>query len=171
MRKILSFALVMTLVLGVSVYAFAHGSGNGFAQDSRSNYRNNDFRNELNISKEQKDKIEDLQDKYHDQIDDLMDDMRDKRRDLRDLYFDKGVKDDVLKLQAEINQLRDKMSMLMAEMQLEIRDILTAEQLEVMEDHGMMGFGMMGGRGFGGHMAGGGMMGSHMMHGSRMMVW
>jgi Spy/CpxP family protein refolding chaperone len=169
MRKILSFVLAMTLVLGVSVYAFAHGGGNGFAQDPRINHRNNNFRDELNFSNQQKDQIQELQDKYHDQMDDLMDDMRDKSRDLRDLYFDKGAKDDILKLQAEVNQLRDKMAMLMAEMKLEIRDILTAEQLELMEEHGMMGFGMMHGRGFGGNM--GGMMGGHMMHGNRIMGW
>ncbi|TDX51432.1 Spy/CpxP family protein refolding chaperone [Orenia marismortui] len=179
MRRSLSFVLVMTMVLGISVYAFAHGGGNGFNQGPRNTYRNNNYHDDLNLSREQEDKIEELQDKYYDQMDDLMDDLRDKGRDLRDLYFDKDAKrNEILELQAEVNQLRNQMSILMTEMRLEMRDILTAEQLDLIEDYGMMGFGMMNGfgmidgRGFRGHMGGRGMMGGYMMHGNNgMMGW
>ncbi|PRX19228.1 Spy/CpxP family protein refolding chaperone [Orenia metallireducens] len=177
MRRILSFVLVMTMVLGVSVYAFAHGGG--FSQGHRNNYKNSNFNDELNLSNAQEEQLEDLQDKYYDQIEDLMDDMRDKNDDLRDLYFDKDAdRDDIISAQKKVNSLRDKMFTLMTEMQLEMRDALTAEQLESMEDYGMMGFGMMngfgmmGGRGFRGHMGGRGMMGGgHMMHGNGMRGW
>jgi len=168
MKRILSFVLVMTMVLGISVYAFAHG-GNGFnSQGTRNGYRNNNHRNDLNLSNAQEDQLEGLQDKYYDQMDDLMDDMRDKNDDLRDLYFDKDAdRNEIIAAQKEVNLLRNKMFDVMAEMQLEMRDILTAEQLEYMEDYGMMGFGMMhgfgmmGGRGFRGSMmhGNGGMMG------------
>jgi|GEM_PF-5738147 Spy/CpxP family protein refolding chaperone len=177
MRRILSFVLVMTMVLGVSGYAFAHGGR--FNQGHRNNYENNDFHDELNLSNAQEDQLEELQDKYYDQMDNLMDEMRDKNDDLRDLYFDKDAdRDEIIAAQKEVNSLRGKMFALMTEMQLEMRDILTAKQLESMEDYGMMGFGMMngfgmmGGRGFRGHMGGCGMMGGgHMMNGNSMMGW
>ncbi|GAB6098437.1 hypothetical protein JCM16358_03160 [Halanaerocella petrolearia] len=171
MKRFLSFALVMTLVLGVSVYAFAHGGGSNFNQVNR----NNDYRQDLNLSDEQLDSINHLRDEYQDKMHDLMDDMMDKRDDLRDLYFDKNAKrNEIIEAEKEVNQLRNKMYKLMTEMQLEIRGIMSSEQLEVMEDYGMMGYGgMMGqGRGVRGHMGGHGMMGGHMMNGNNgMMGW
>ncbi len=156
MKKFLSIVMVIMLVMGVSIYAFA----NNFGRD----YREDDY--DFNFSRAQEDSLEDLEDKYEDDLDDLMDDLRDKSEDLHDLYFDKDSNPkEIIKVQEEINSLRDEVYTLRIEMKLEIREILTVEQLEDMEDYGMMGYGMIGGRGFRDHRA------SRMMNGHHRMGW
>ncbi|AGB40460.1 hypothetical protein Halha_0484 [Halobacteroides halobius DSM 5150] len=171
MKKFLRFAVVMTLVLGVSVYAFAHGGGSNFNQINK----NNDYPQDLNLSDEQLDSINHLRDEYQDKMHDLMDDIVDKNDNSRDLYFNKNVKrNEIIEAEKEVNQLRNKMYKLMTEMQLKIRDMMSSEQLEIMEDYGMMNFGGIMGQGRGGrvrgHMGGYGMMGGYMMNGNNGMM-
>jgi len=147
MKKLLSISLVAVLILGLSVFVWAHGGSNN-------NYNNDagHYGQELNLSHQQEEQLEELEDDYYDQLDDLRDDLWDKREDLRDEYVDKSnKKEDIIELQQEVNQLRNKLFELQQEYRLEVRDILSSSQLEMMNDRGMFG---MGGYGHGRHNGG-----------------
>lgn len=166
--------MVLTLVLGISVYALAHGNNNGAAQGAQNGYRNNDYHGQLNLSAEQEEQMEKLQDRYYERTDAL----RDKREELRDLYFDKNAsRQEIVKVQRELNKLRAESFELRTKSQLGVRNMMTSEQLATMEDYGMMGFGMMNGYGmrgggrFRGHRGGPGMGGGHMNNNNSMMGW
>jgi Spy/CpxP family protein refolding chaperone len=169
MKKSISFVLVLTLVLGISVYALAHGNNNGVSQGSQNGYHE-----QLNLSAEQEEQMEKFQDRYYERTDEL----REKREELRELYFDKNAsRQEIVKAQRELNQLRAESFELRTKSQLGVRNMMTSEQLATMDDYGMMGFGMMNGYGmrgggrFRGHRGGHGMSGGHMMNNNSMMGW
>ncbi|MBM7624706.1 Spy/CpxP family protein refolding chaperone [Sporohalobacter salinus] len=167
MKKSLSLGLIMILVVGVSVLAFAHGGGYG------NNGGEDYYRDELNLSADQLNKMEDIENKYYEKVDNIIDDLREQNYKLRDLYFDKdSTRAKIIKMQNKINQLQDNLFELRTEMYLDLRQILTANQLERMEDNGFMGFGhmMFGGNGSFGH-HGGHMNGHRMMYEHGMMGW
>ncbi|MBM7557562.1 Spy/CpxP family protein refolding chaperone [Halanaerobacter jeridensis] len=158
MKKIVSLVLVLSLVIGVSALAVAYsgqGPKAGGQQGYRTQGRNNQFQQNrmtwqerLNLSEEQVEKMEELRDEYFDQQYDLRDDREDKREELREMYFDSTAnKDEIMNLQQEVNQLRTQLADLRMEHRLEMRNILTTEQLEECEDLGS--FGRRGRRGVG----------------------
>jgi uncharacterized protein HemX len=137
MKKLLSISLVAVLILGLSVFVWAHGGSNN-------NYNNGagHYEQDLNLSHQQEDQLEELEDDYYDQLDDLRDDLWDKREDLRDEYVDKSNKEEyIIELQQEVNQLRNQLFKLQQEYRLEVRDILSSSQLEAMSSYGMFGMG------------------------------
>ncbi|GAB6138202.1 Spy/CpxP family protein refolding chaperone [Halanaerobaculum tunisiense] len=173
MNRLLSLGLIILLIVSISIFAFAHGGG--YRNDSEEDY----YRDELNLSTAQLDKMEELQDEYYDQVDEISDQLRDQNDELRDLYFAKDSdQEEIMEVQTKINQLRNELAQLRTEMHLELREILTAEQLDRMEDHGFMSFShMMSGWGMMGQMfrGTGNFRGHHRggpgMHGNGMMGW
>lgn len=137
MKKIMSISLVMVLVLGLSVLVLAHGQtgrGNGYAQ--------NDYYNQLRLSEQQIDDLEELEDEYYDRVDDLRDNLWDKQEDLRDAYIDKDVKEErINEMHSEINKLRQELFEINQQYRLELRAMLSDRQLEEMSRYGMRGMG------------------------------
>ncbi len=162
MKRVLTIFLVGILVLGLASFAFAY-NGKGSMQGREGNrsgmMRNRDdlrrgleqLQERLNLSDQQMEKIEALQDKYFDQFDDISDRLREKSDDLKDTYFDSDVnEEEIIALQKEVNQLKNELANLRLKKHLEMKEILTAEQLEDMGQQVRGGFGMnrrAGGRG------------------------
>lgn len=171
MKKLLGLGLIVVLVASISVFTFAHGGGQ--VNDVNGDY----YRDELNLSTTQVDKVEQIKNKYYERADNIIDDLKEQNYELRELYFAKdNNRDQIIKVREKINQLRDNLFEVRTEMYLDLRQILTADQLARLEDHGFMGFGhmMSGGNDsfdcYGGHING--HMGGHgMRHGKGMMGW
>ena len=169
MKRLVSLVLAVSLVLGGSSLVFAysgHGQNVGGQQGYKTQGRNNQFQQNrmtvqerLDLSEKQVEKMEKSRDEYFDKQDELRDDLEDKREELREMYFDSEVnKSEFMSLQQEVNQLRSELANLRVEHRLEMRNVLTTEQLEECEDlarfgrrSGKRGFGRSGSRGTRGH--------------------
>ena len=151
MKKIVSLVLVLSLVLGASAVVFAYGNHSRGDSRYREERRRDDFRRDresmgerLNLSEAQLEKLDDLRDKYFDQQEDLRDQLADKKEEARDMYIDQdGTESEIMSLHQEIDGLQNELSKLRVEYRLEMRKILTAEQLEEFGE-----FGRLGRRGF-----------------------
>lgn len=154
MKKLFSLVLVLSLVLGGSALVFAYsGPQRGYRGEGRNNQVPQDrmtWEERLDLSDEQAEKIEELRDDHFDKQDELRDDLFDKREELRDMYFDSEAKqDELLSLQEEVNQLQAKLADTRMEHRLEMRSILSDEQLEECADLANFGHrGAQRGRGF-----------------------
>ncbi len=85
----------------------------------------------LNLSKEQADRMWQLREKFQTDTRDSRYQMFQARRELRDLYSDpKTDQNALLAKQKEVNELRKRMQDKMAEMKVAARSILTPEQLK-----------------------------------------
>lgn len=164
MKKLLGLGLIVVLVVGVSVFAFAHDGGH--ENDVDEDY----YRDELNLSTTQVDKMERIKNKYYERADNIIDDLKEQNHELRELYFTKdNNRNQIIKVREKINQLGDSLFKLRTEVYLDLREILTANQLERMEEHGFIDpeHMMFGGNGRFRHHKG--YMGNHgMMHGDGM---
>lgn len=149
------------LLLSMPVFAFGPGSGQGpcYAAGSGADRgpgcaANAGF-NRLNLTDEQKAKIETLQLAHQKEIRPVREKMFDKSVELRRIWLQPNPdKDKILALQKEVRVLRDQLEDKATAQKLEIRKLLTPEQQEKMANSGWgrgMGFGPRGGmRGHGG---------------------
>ena len=151
--------VVLFVALAATVFAFGPGSGpagygevggpalmhGGYGYGPGSN---------LNLSKEQTDKIWQLKEKQRNETSAMRYELFQKRNELRSLYTNPGADDaTILARQKEINALRTKLQDKMVQFKLDERKILTPEQLKQINESGR-GFGF-GGRGFSGRGFGG----------------
>ena len=127
----MSLSLVVVLVLGVSVFVLAHGQ-------TRINNRDQDnYYNQLRLSEQQIDTVEELKDDYYDRVDDLKEQLWAKQEDLRNAYIDKDVKKKkIVEIHDQINKLRQNLFKLNQQQRLKLRDMLTSSQLENMRKYG-----------------------------------
>ena len=154
--KKLTLALIivaMSLLLSMPVFAFGPGSGRGPGgcpgQGSGPGYYRSEAWAKLNLSDEQKTKIEALQTAHQKELRPIREKMFDKSVALRRLWLQTNPdKDKITAAQAEVSALRDEMQNKVTAMRLEIRKVLTPEQQEKLVNSGWgrgMGFGPRGG--------------------------
>ncbi|PKN69792.1 MAG: hypothetical protein CVU54_09130 [Deltaproteobacteria bacterium HGW-Deltaproteobacteria-12] len=151
--------VAMGLLLTMPVFAFGPGAGRGpgegMGPGSGPGYHRTNAWEKLNLSAEQKTKIEALQTAHQKELRPVREKMFDKSVELRRLWLQTNPdKDKITAAQAEVSALRDQMQSKATAMRLEIRKVLTPEQQEKLVNSGWergMGFGPRGGmRGHGG---------------------
>jgi Spy/CpxP family protein refolding chaperone len=102
---------------------------------------------ELNLTKEQQDKLVELRKRQWEETKPLRDEMYQKRQEMRQLFANPATDDTtILDKQKQMNALQQKMQEKMVQFKLEQRKVFTPEQLNKMKDL-PQGFGK--GRGFG----------------------
>ncbi len=128
--KKMTFALTAILVgLLLASQAFAWGPGRGFGPGRGGCYDARAGLENLNLTSEQKTKIEDLQIAYEKVTRPLRDKIYDKSVELRKLWLAaEPDKAKILAAQKELNALRDELQTKVTEMRLDIRKVLTPEQ-------------------------------------------
>jgi Spy/CpxP family protein refolding chaperone len=146
-------AVVVGLLFTSQVFAWGAGYGPGKGRGYE-NYREAGFER-LNLTAEQKAKIEALQTSTYKETRPIQEKMFDKSVELRRLWLQANPdRDKITGLQKEVSALRDVMQGKATEMRLEIRKVLTPEQQEKLVNAGWgrgMGYGPRGGmRGQGG---------------------
>ncbi len=149
------------MILSVPVFAFGPGSGRGpgegMGPGNGPGYHRDAAWAKLNLSAEQKTKIEALQLDHQKEIRPVREKMFDKSVELRRMWLQVNPdKDKILALQKEVRALRDQLEDKATAQKLEIRKLLTPEQQEKLANSGWgrgMGFGPRGG--MRGHGAGG----------------
>lgn len=136
MKKLISGLLVLSLiVVGISSVGFAFGGPGGKFNSGGPYYNQQVYNNPLDLTEEQEEKLEDLYEDFFDRREDIIDELRDKNDDLRELVLNEtsnnitGLKDEIEKLQNQLLNLR-------IEHWNELKNILTSEQLEKLEDNG-----------------------------------
>ena len=140
--KILMVGLSLVAMAGVAVAA---GPGYGFGKNA-----NCPGFNQLNLTPEQKTKLNELQEKQWKDTVSLRNEMQTKRLELRTLWTAPNPdKNKILAKQKEVSELRDKLQAKATDFRIEARNVLTPEQAAQVGTFGpAMGFGG-GGRGFG----------------------
>ncbi len=104
---------------------------------------------ELNLSKEQQDKLVQLRNKHWEEMKPLRDEMFQARQEMRQLFTDPATGDaTILEKQKQIAALQQKMQEKMVQFRLEQRKVFTPEQLNKMKDL-PQGFGKGGRHGHG----------------------
>lgn len=154
MKKLTLTLMAVAIGLLMSVPAFAFGPGYGAGYGS--GYRHDANWAKVNLTDEQKTKIEALQTAYQKEIRPVREKMFDKSVALRRMWLQANPdKDKILTLQKEVRTLRDQLEDKATAHKLEIRKVLTPEQQEKLVNSGWgrgVGFGPRGGiRGHGGH--------------------
>ena len=100
------------------------GAGKGFGR----------WASELNLTKEQQDRLVDLRKRQYEETKPLRDEMYQKRQEMRDLYTNPAADDaTILARQKEVSALQQKMQEKMLQFKLEQRKVFTPEQLEKMK--------------------------------------
>jgi Spy/CpxP family protein refolding chaperone len=128
----------------------------GFGPGARAGFNGPNY---LNLSKEQIDKMQELRGRLYAETRDLRYELSQKQLEMRKLFTDPKIEDaTVLAKQKELISLRQKLMDKMAQMPLEMRKVLTPEQLQKIDQMPVGRFGV--GMGFGG--MGPGMMGRMM---------
>jgi Spy/CpxP family protein refolding chaperone len=160
MKKLTLVLMVVGLGLLLSASAFAFGGprddrgpGPGYG---RHGYCNEAGLQRLNLTDEQKTKIEALATASQKENRPIREKMFDKSVELRRLWLKENPdKDKILAVQKEVRTLRDKLEDKATALRFEIRKVLTPEQQEKLASFGWgrgMGFGPRGGmRGQGGY--------------------
>lgn len=159
MKKITLVLMVVGLGLLLSASAFAFG---GPREGRGHGYCSERGLSRLNLTDEQKTKIEALTTANQKEIRPIREKLFDKSVELRRLWLQENPnKDKILAAQKEVRALRDKMEDKATILRFEIRKVLTPEQQEKLASFGWgrgMGFGPRGGmRGHGEHGPGMGM--------------
>jgi Spy/CpxP family protein refolding chaperone len=131
--------MVGAALLAMSGMAIA--AGPGFGRGNNPNYPGGVDR--LNLTDEQKTKMNDLRDKTWKDTVTLRNEMQTKRLELQTLWTNPNPdKDKILAKQKEMNDLRTKLQSKMTDSRLEARKYLTPEQAAQVATHGPgMGFG------------------------------
>ncbi len=142
-------AVALGLLLTSQAFAWGPGSGRGYGYCREAGLER------LNLTDDQKTKIEALQTANWKAIKPLREKMFDKTVELRRLWLQANPdKDKITAAQKELRTLRDEMQDKNTAMKLEVRKVLTPEQNEKLADMGWgrgPGFGPRGGmRGHGG---------------------
>jgi len=142
--------VVLFMALTATVYAF--GPGQGPAGYGRAGYGpclsgggpGYGPGSNLNLSKEQMDKIWQLKEKQRNETSALRYELFQKKNELRSLYTNPAAEDAaILAKQKEVNALRTKLQDKMVQFKLDQRKILTPEQLKQLNESGR-GFGARG---------------------------
>lgn len=161
MKKLTLTLIAVGIGLLISLPAFAmgpgygRGTGEGMGPGSGPCYYRDAAWTKLNISDEQKTKIEALQLAHQKEIRPIREKMFDKSVELRRTWLQADPdKDKIFALQKEVRVLRDQLEDKATAQKLEIRKLLTPEQQEKLANFGWgrgKGFGPRGGmRGQGG---------------------
>jgi zinc resistance-associated protein len=146
-KKIWMVGLALLAMGGVAVAA-GPGYGSGRNVNCPNGY------NQLNLTPEQKTKLNELQEKQWKETVSLRNEMQTKRLELRTLWTAPTPdKDKILTKQKEINALRDQLQAKATDFRLEARRILTPEQAAQVGTFGP-GMGSGGPMGMGGHRMG-----------------
>jgi len=104
---------------------YGPGGGRGFGRMAE----------ELNLSKDQLDKLAEMRKRHWDDVQPLRDEMFKKRQEMRDLFTNPGSTDGaILAKQTELNKLQQTMRDKMVQFKLEQRKVFTPDQLEKMKD-------------------------------------
>ncbi|MFW6271247.1 MAG: Spy/CpxP family protein refolding chaperone [Bacillota bacterium] len=132
--KRFSGILALILILGVSGLVVAHPGGGfrfGFRDDNYDNQETPYYRSDHNFTLEQEDQLAEIEEEYYEKRLNLQDEISEKQYELNDLYYDSEVSSSEIKeKQNEVDELRDQLYDLRREEELELREILTSEQLE-----------------------------------------
>jgi Spy/CpxP family protein refolding chaperone len=122
-------AITIGLLLNASVFAFGPGSGFGPGEGRGPGFFGNAGFNRLNLSDEQKTKIEAIISVHQKVITPIREKMFDKSVALRRLWLQPNPdKDKIIALQKEVRVLRDEMQDKATALRFEIRKVLTPEQ-------------------------------------------
>lgn len=117
---------------------FGQGGGKGFARMAQ----------ELNLSKDQLDKLAELRKRHWNDVQPLRDEMLKKRQEVRELFTNPASTDAaILAKQKELNALQQTMRDKAIQFRLEQRKVFTPDQLEKMKDF-QYGYGK-GGKAYG----------------------
>jgi Spy/CpxP family protein refolding chaperone len=157
MKKLILMLMAIALGTLLTVSAFASGPGDcpGNGPGGDRDYHRDKIFKKLNLSDEQKTKIEALRTATHRELRPTREKMFDKSVELRRLWLQASPdKDKIYAAQKELRTLRDQMQDKITAMRLEIRKVLTPEQNEKLANSPWgrgPGFGPRGGmRGHGG---------------------
>jgi Spy/CpxP family protein refolding chaperone len=151
--------VVLFLALTTTVFAFGHrggfGPGGCGGQDAGFGGPMG-FAANLNLSKEQTEKMWQIKDKFHNDTQKMRYELFQKHIELKSLYADpKTDEATLLAKQKELNTLRQGMQDKMTQMKLEQRKLLTPEQIKKFSEttygpgYGRMGYGRGSGWGKG----------------------
>lgn len=156
MRKLTLTLIVVAIGLLLSVPVFAFGPGYGPGEGRGFGYHHEAGLWGLNLTDEQKTKIEALQVAQYKEIRPIREKMFDKSVELRRMWLQTNPdKDKIVSLQKEVRALRDQLEDKATVQRLELRKMLTPEQQEKLVNSGWgrgPGFGPRGGmRGHGGY--------------------
>ena len=166
MRKMIIVVGLVGLMLLSGTYAFAKGPGAGFGQGGGPGPGNCpgwetghrwgggahghawEGRGALNLTPDQKTKLQDLRRKFREDNAQLIGSIVAKRIELRSLWTDpKADPNNILQKEKDLRGLQDQMKDKMVQMKLEARKFLTPEQISNWTPGWGMGRGrMMGGR-------------------------
>ena len=140
-------AVAIGLLLSVPVFAFGPGSGTGEGRGF--GYHREAGLSRLNLTDEQKTKIEDMRIAHQKEIRPIREKMFDKAVELRRVWLQPNPdKDKIVALQKEVRVLRNQMEDKATAQKLEIRKVLTPEQQDKLINSGWgrgAGFGPRGG--------------------------
>jgi Spy/CpxP family protein refolding chaperone len=148
-KLILTMAVIISILLAVTAFAFGPNEGSRACDEKGSGYHHDAIWKKLNLSDEQMAKIEGIRTSAGKEIRPIREKMFDKSVELRRLWLQVNPdKDKITAAQKEMRKLRDLMDDKVTAMRLEIRKVLTPEQNEKLAnshwDRGP-GFGPRGG--------------------------
>jgi Spy/CpxP family protein refolding chaperone len=155
MKKVyVVFVAVFFVALATTVFAFGPGIGKGtygFHRGGEIGPGPIGYGSRLDLSKDQRDTMKQLMEKYRVDTQALRDELIQKRTDLRTAFADPKASDAaILAKQKEVNALMQKMQDKMVQLRLEQRKVFTPEQLAKLGEAGQGRHGKgFGDRGFG----------------------
>lgn len=124
---LLIFLLVLFFVFNTDIFAVEKK----FFEEREIHDKTFDMDNRLNLTKEQREKLWNIRDKYFNDMQRLRQEMIQKKIELRNLYLDSKTNESTISnKQKELIELRQKLEEKRMEMMLEERKILTPQQLE-----------------------------------------
>jgi Spy/CpxP family protein refolding chaperone len=130
------FALIL-FALGTAVYAAPAGPDAAASPDGGSQGRawhHHSIRGKLDLSKEQKDRMREVWNRYRTDVHDLRYDLMEKRVEVKKLFTDpKTDQATLLSRENELNGLREKLMERRTQAKLEWRSILTPEQIQKLD--------------------------------------
>ena len=142
--------IIAVLFLAIPAFAFGPHEGKCSCNEKGFGYHHDAIWKKLNLSNEQKTKIEAIQTAIQKEMKPVRESMFDKSVELRRLWLQANPdRDKILAVQKEMHKLRDLMSDKITAMRLEIRKILTPEQNEKLVNSHWgrgMGYGPRGGK-------------------------
>lgn len=146
-KRVVILGLVAVMVLGVA-YAFAHGPGSGPGPGHRPGWGQEKW---SSLTPEQQTKFQELRQKLNDETAQLRGTMLTKRLELQSLWTNpKADPKAIVEKEKEFRGLQDQMRDKALQLKLEVRKILTPEQLSQFGSGWGMGHGLGGGRMMGG---------------------
>ena len=151
MTKLNLTLIIVAIGLLFGIQTFAFGSRPNYNPDEcrGHGYHREARLQKLNLTDEQKAKIEKLQIAHQKEIKPIREKMFDKSVELRRMWLQTNPdKDKIIALQKEVRTLRDQLQDKSTEQRLELRKLLTPEQQEKLVNSGWdkgMGFGPRGG--------------------------